>query len=415
MRKATIISIGDELILGQTVDTNSAWLASRLAEFGVRATRHVTVADDREAIGAALKAVVGDSGLVILSGGLGPTADDVTRFALADGAGVELRVHAPSVERLRAFFAARSRDLPEANLIQAQIPETGTALVNTCGTAPGIYMRIDGTPVFALPGVPHELREMFAREVAPVLTETAVGNVIRSTCVQTFGLPEAEIGRRLSDLMERERIPQVGTTAAFGLIGVRINARSASAEAAHEMLDATRTEIEQRLGRYAFGRDDDTLASVVGRALRAVGQTLATAESCTGGLIGAQLTEVPGSSDYYVGSVVCYANHVKEKMLGVPAELLAAHGAVSEQVAEAMVAGCAARFQTDYSLAVTGIAGPTSDNSEKPVGLVFIGLSDGSATDVRKHLFGADQPRHAIRLRAAYSALNLLRLRLLDA
>jgi nicotinamide-nucleotide amidase len=415
MQHAWIISVGTELTLGQTVDTNSAWLAARLAAIGIRTLRHVTVPDDDDAIRDALLQAADASDMVLVTGGLGPTDDDLTRPALAEAAGVKLELDEPSLARLRAFFTARNRPMPERNVVQAMVPATGRAILNTCGTAPGLWIRLRGKPCYVMPGVPFEMRTMFEHEIEPALRAAAGGRVLLSRRVNTFGLGESEVGQRIADLMQRGRNPEVGTTVDFGVVAVRINATAPTHSAAEAKLDETEAELRRRLGDVVFGRDNDTLASVVGALLAAAGRTLATAESCTGGLIGALVTDVSGSSAYYRGGAVVYADQAKMDVLGVPADDLGRHGAVSAPVAEAMARGAARVFGADYAVSVTGIAGPTGGTPEKPVGLVYIGLHTQEEVQAREYRFGSDWPRQAIRLRTASTALNLLRLALLQA
>lgn len=414
MRQAWIIAVGTELTLGQTLDTNSPWLAERLAALGVRTTRHVTVPDERDALRTVLLQAAGCADVVLVTGGLGPTEDDLTRPALADAAGVPLELHAPSLAHLRAFFAERGRTMPAANTVQALVPRGGRALPNTCGTAPGLWLALRGTPCYVLPGVPFEMRTMFEREVEPELRSAARGDVILCRRLHTFGLGESELGQRLADLMARGRNPEVGTTAALGFVSVRINAAGPTPATAAERLRQTELEILQRLGSLVFGRDDQTLAGAVGEALATAGRTLSTAESCTGGLVGALLTDVAGSSRYYLGGVISYSNAAKRGLLGVPAAKLDSHGAVSAAVAAAMARGAAERFGSDYAVSITGIAGPAGGSPEKPVGLVFIGLCAPAGLATHEFRFGATTATRAtIRSRAAHTALNLLRLQLL--
>ena len=413
MRHAWVISSGTELTLGQSVDTNSAWLAAKLAELGIRTLRHVTVPDDATAIRDVVRQAAAEADLILLTGGLGPTEDDLTRPALAEAAGVSLELHPPSLEHLRAFFAARGRDMPPRNVVQAMVPRSAHAIPNACGTAPGLRIELRGTPCYALPGVPFEMKAMFERDVAPELRAATAGAVLLSRRLNTFGLGESDIGERIADLMQRGRNPEVGTTAELGMIGIRINVSAGSREEAEQRLAEAETELRRRLGELIYGRDDDTLASVAGALLVSAGRTLSTAESCTGGLLGALITDVAGSSQYYLGGAVTYANEVKTKLLGVGAGDLAQHGAVSEVVARRMAEGAARALGSDYALAVTGIAGPTGGTPEKPVGLVFIGLRTPAMTAARECRFGSDAPRHMIRMRAARTALNLLRLELL--
>lgn len=412
MRQAWIISIGSELTLGQSVDTNAAWLAEQLAGQGIRCERHVTVPDELPTIREVLQQAADACDLIVVTGGLGPTDDDLTREALAVARGVELETDAACLEQIREFFARRGHAMPRRNEGQARIPRTGRAMANTCGTAPGIYVELKGTPCYALPGVPFEMKTMFARDVLPELRAAAAGRVLRCRRLWCFGMHEAAIGERLRDLMAPGRNPAVGTTAELGVIGVRISASGDSAGEADALLDETETEVHARLGKVVFGRDSDSLASVVGAQLAARGETVSTAESCTGGLIAKLLTDVPGSSAYFLGGAVTYTNELKERMLGVPSELLSSLGAVSEPVARAMAQGARDKCGTTYGLAVTGIAGPTGATPDKPVGLVFFGLATPAGVTTRELRFGSDAPRTVIRGRAARAALNLLRLEL---
>jgi nicotinamide-nucleotide amidase len=274
-------------------------------------------------------------------------------------------------------------------------------------------MELYGTPCYALPGVPFEMRAMFAQQVAPQLRASGAGRVLVSRELFCFGQSEADIGARLSDLLARGRNPEVGTTAELGVIGIRLNAAAETPQAAETLLNETEREIRTRLGEVVFGRDGDTLATVVGELLAKRGETLCTAESCTGGLIGKYLTDVPGSSRYFLGGIVSYSNDAKQRLLDTAANELATHGAVSQPVARAMATGARTRFASDYALAVTGIAGPTGGTQEKPVGLVYIALAGPQEVLVREFRFGRDAPREMIRERAARTALNLLRLELL--
>lgn len=413
MNQAWIVSIGAELALGQTVDTNAAWLAAALARLGVRTERHVTVTDDLGAICDAVTQAAAAAEVVLMTGGLGPTDDDLTRQALAEAAGEPLVRHAASLAQIRAFFAARGREMIERNEIQAMFPRGAEPIENTCGTAPGIAMLLCDTPVYAMPGVPFEMKTMFERDVAPRIKSGASTGVILSTVLRCFGLGESDLGERIADLMQRGRNPEIGTTANLGVIGIRVNATADSEPAAREMLVEAEAELRSRLGRHIFGRDDDTLASVVGSVLARRRRSLSIAESCTGGLIAKLITDVAGSSAYFAGGAVTYSNEMKTSVLGVDPELLEAHGAVSEPVAEAMARGASTKFDTDYALAVTGIAGPAGGTRDKPVGLVYLAVAEPGTASVRRLLLGADAPRNVIRQRAAMSGLNLLRSRLL--
>jgi len=412
--RAVILAIGDELTLGQSVDTNSAWLSARLVECGVLTAWHKTVADDQTAIAEAVREAADRAELVILTGGLGTTPDDLTRPALGLVLGVSLRLHRPSLARIEGFFRRINRPMPAVNRVQALCPAGARMLTNECGTAPGLAARVGGAEVYALPGVPGEMRAMFARHIAPALRG---GRAVLARVIHTFGAGESAVAELLGELMRRDRNPLVGTTVAQGVVSVRVRSEFATRRQARAALDATVREIAARLGALAFGAGADTLAAVVGRLLRERGQTLAVAESCTGGLAAKLLTDVPGASDYFRGGWVVYANALKIGELRVPAEVLEHDGAVSERAACRMAAGALRQARSDFALALTGVAGPGGGTPRKPVGTVWIGLARraGRAPRASAQRFRFPGERAAVRERAAHTALNLLRLELLKA
>jgi len=411
--QAAIISIGTELTLGQTVDTNSAWLAQRLAEIGIETGVHLTLADELAPIERELRRAADSFDIVLITGGLGPTDDDLTRQALARAMGVSLAVDQPSLVQIVEFFAKRGIAMPDANRVQAMIPVGTSAIENTTGTAPGIRARLGRAELFAMPGVPSEMKAMFDRDVRPALAARSGDGIILQTVIRTFGAPESEIGRQVADLMKRGRNPNVGTTAQDAIIGVRINAHGRSREEAKRLLDADAAAVRSRLGKIVFGEGDETLQHSVAKLLWSAGKTVATAESCTGGLIAKQLTDVAGSSRYFLDGVVTYSNEAKVRLLAVPTELLARHGAVSIEVAEFMAASCRTISGSDYALSATGIAGPAGGSAEKPIGLVYLGLATPSSVSGREVRLGDHLMRDQIRDRAAKAALNMLRLELL--
>jgi nicotinamide-nucleotide amidase len=410
---AIIISLGDELVLGQTVDTNSAWLARQLIAIGVVPSQHVTVGDDLAATRDAIADAAGRAGCVLISGGLGPTPDDVTREALAAAIGAPLVLREEFVDQIASFFRRRGREMPERNRVQAMFPVGSTPIENTCGTAPGIHAELHGADIFVMPGVPREMQVMFERDVLPRLKARTAGKMILTDTLWTFGQGESMVAERIADLMERGRNPAVGTTAHDAIIGVRIFATGASRQEAQELLDASAADIRSRLGLLIYGRGEQTLSHAVGELLVRRNQTVATAESCTGGLIAQTLTDVPGSSRYFLCGTVSYSNESKTDLLGVPPPLIAEHGAVSAQAAEAMVRGCRQRSGADWALAVTGIAGPDGGTPEKPVGLVFIALAGPDGCEVREYRLGEFLSRYDVRSRTRWIALNMLRLALL--
>ncbi len=413
MLGATVISIGTELTLGQSVDTNAAWLSRELASVGVRCGRHATVSDSLDDICEEMRLSAARSDVVLITGGLGPTEDDLTREALARVSGGALREDAAALEQIRIFFVRRGREMPDRNRVQALCPAGGRLLENRNGTAPGVFVSIGRTACYAMPGVPSEMKAMFAEQVLPNLRAMGGGRTLRTRLLHTIGLPESELGARIADLMARGRNPEVGTTADIGAIGIRINADAATTSEADAMLDETEREIRRRLGVVVFGADSDTLAGVVGAQLAARGATVCTAESCTGGMIASALTDTPGSSAYFLGAVVTYANEAKHDLLDVPSAMIAAQGAVSATVAEHMAVSARRRFRATYALSSTGVAGPAGGSPAKPVGLVFVGLAGPSGVRSWEHRFGEDSTRAVARLRAVRTALGALRAALL--
>jgi len=404
-----ILSVGDELITGKTVDTNSAWLAGKMIELGIEPLAHGTVGDDAPEIADAITRAAGRAGVVLVTGGLGPTQDDLTRqgLALAMG-GAELVPHEPSLEKIAHFFRSRNREMAPSNRIQAMFPAGSAVLENDVGTAPGMAARVASADVFVMPGVPHEMKWMFAHAVAPRLPRSAL--IIRTHILHTFGRGESDIGTMIADLMHRGGQTTVGTTVCSGMVSVRLIIRQPTAEQAQAEQDRVLGELRRRLGDLVVGEDEDTMAGVVGRLLRRHGQTLSTAESCTGGLAGTLITAVPGASDYYVGGIVSYSNAVKRDPLGVSQDLLDRCGAVSEEAAGAMADGCRARLRSDWAIAITGVAGPGGGSQAKPVGLVYTALAGPGSTSVSRHLFPGT--REHICQRSAMAALNELRLAL---
>lgn len=406
--KAFILSVGTELTSGQTIDTNSAYLSRQLAAKGIAAIGHATVGDDRAEIAAAISAAAAKADVVIVSGGLGPTEDDLTRQALADAMGVELEIDEHCLAAITAFFKTLNRPMNQVNRIQAMVPRGAQAIDNRVGTAPGLHARLGNAQVFVVPGVPREMEWMYQNAIAPLLPQQA--GVMLYRVIHTFGAGESDIGAMIADLMRRDANPLVGTTVAAGMVSVRIIACAQTLAQAQEMTESIARELRQRLGKLVVGEDETTLATAAGELLRQAGQTLATAESCTGGLVGKLLTDIAGSSDYYVGGVISYANRIKTDLLDVPEELIAKHGAVSEQVAAEMAAGCRKRMGSDWAIAVTGIAGPGGGTETKPIGLVYVAVAGPDGAEVQKLTFPGT--REIIRLRAALTGLNMLRLRI---
>jgi nicotinamide-nucleotide amidase len=412
--RCEIIGVGTELLLGQIVNTNATWIGQRLADVGWDCLRHTVVGDNTERIAEAIREALGRADAVILTGGLGPTQDDVTREALAEVAGVAL-VRQPELEAwLRERFGGMGvQRMAEMNLRQADVPEGARTIDNPRGTAPGLIMEVDGKPVYAVPGVPREMEGMLEQVVLPDLAARAgEGRAIASRTLRTAGVGESRLAERLTPMWE-----EVGTgrqvTMAYlaspGEVRVRLTAVGRTREEALAEIAPVEARVREELGDIVYGTDDKTLEAVVGRLLRERGLTLATAESLTGGLLGGRITGIPGASDYYLGGVVAYATDAKASRLGVDPDLLATDGPVSEPVAAAMAEGARKAFGADLGLAATGVAGPT-EQSGRRVGTLCLGVADAAGTATRTLTAPGD--RTQIRLWTTTVALDLARRRL---
>jgi len=410
--KAEIISIGSELTTGQNLDTNAQWLSLRLAEMGIATGWHTTIADDLADNVAAFRVAADRAGLVLLTGGLGPTQDDLTREALAQLAGVDLVFHPESFEFIKQLFASRKRTMPERNRVQAMFPAGAEVIANANGTAPGIWMKVGGAYFAAMPGVPSEMFAMFETQVKPRLLQMGIsGGVQVQRKINTFGAGESAIEEKLFDITRRGHVPEVGITASDATISLRIFTRAATFDEACSQCAPIEKLIHERLGTLVYGTETEELQHAVMHLLAEKKMTLATAESITGGLVAHRLTRIPGASLWFRGGIVAYDNRVKTELLGVSQTLLAEHGAVSGPVAEAMAVGCRTRLQTDLAVSTVGIAGPGGVSQAKPQGLTFVGLA--WPTGVRSFTFIWPGNRTEVQSRAAKMALNCVRLQLL--
>ncbi len=405
-----LVAIGTELLLGFTIDTNGAELGRALGEIGVRVVRRTAVADREADIRDAVGAALARTRAVITTGGLGPTRDDISKRVIADLFGAPLAFDPSVWDDVLARYARFGRTPVKSNRVQAEVPRGAIVLRNRWGTAPGLWLEGAAGLVVLLPGVPGEMRNLLRHEVVPRLGERGSGRVVRSRVVRTSGIPESTLAERLGEI-ERDIAP---LTLAYlpGVAGVdlRLSAWSLSPAEAEDRLSASAELLRARAGEHAYGQDDQDLAALVLELLRTRGARLAVAESCTGGLLGGRLTEVPGSSATFVGGIIAYDNAVKRELLGVPEEMLATHGAVSEPVARAMAEGAARAFGVEAALSVTGVAGPGGGSEAKPVGSVWLGVTLAGETRALASMFGGD--RREIRLRATQAALDLLRRRL---
>lgn len=402
---AEIVTIGTELLLGDTIDTNAAWLGARLAAAGIPVARRTTIGDEHDHIVEAVRTARGRAGLVLCTGGLGPTTDDVTREAVSAACSCPLTIDEAWVEVLRARFAARGIPMSDNNVRQAMVPAGGVLLPNDRGTAPGIWLDLQDSVLVLLPGVPTELHWLFEYAVEPrVRVRWPHARPVRSTRLRTTGIAEGTLGQRVAPLLAEIAPLTVAFLPSAGGVDVRITDLAGGDEAA---LRAAAARLRGVIGEYVYDDDNRDLAEVVGAQLHARGWRIALAESCTGGLVAKRLTDVPGSSAYVAGGWVTYANDTKTAWLNVPPKLLESAGAVSEAAVRMMAENARVLAAADCALAISGIAGPGGATPGKPVGTVWIALATADATEARLlNLFGE---RTEIRERAAQAALSLLR------
>jgi nicotinamide-nucleotide amidase len=407
-----IISIGSELTNGQNLDTNCQWLSRRLAEIGVGVGWHTTIADDFDVNLDAFRIATRRAKLVLTTGGLGPTLDDLTREVLARLAGVELVFHQPSYDAIAAMFQKRNRPMADRNRVQAFFPNGAEVIPNSRGTAPGVWMKVGDAWIGAMPGVPSEMYHMYETQLRPRVEALGLGSgVLIQRKINCFGAGESQVEEKVADLTRRGHVPEVGITASDAVISMRIFARGANSDEARAQADPIEATIRQRLGDWVFGADDDELQDAVARLLEEKRKTIATAESITAGLVADRLAAVPGVSSWLRGGIVAYDNRVKVDLLGVPQTLLDEHGAVSAPVVEAMAVGCRIRLKTDLAVSTVGVAGPGDLAPDRPAGMVFTALAwDGG---VRAATHSWTGTRDEVRRRTAKMALNMVRLHLM--
>jgi nicotinamide-nucleotide amidase len=407
---AEIIAVGSELLTPERLDTNSLYLTAELNKLGVEVVTKCVIGDDLNRLADAVARALDRSGIVILSGGLGPTEDDLTREAVAQATGRELVFHPEIAEALERRFAAMKRKMSEINKRQAFVIAGAEILPNDRGTAPGQWVSTNRAVAMLLPGPPHELKAMFEQQCLPRLIRIAPKQAIRTAFLRVTGMPESDLDALISPVYKK--YPNVATTilAANGDLQVHLCARCDTAPEAEALLAEVVPPIESLLGDRLYSRNGDPLEVLVGGLLRQCNATLAVAESCTGGMLGARLTAVPGSSQYFAGGFITYSNRLKHELLGVPAETLDSFGAVSPETAEAMAAGARERAGSTYAVSITGVAGPDGGSPEKPIGLVYIGIAGPEGTAVAQRRFIGDRER--IRVFTTQAALDLLRRRL---
>jgi nicotinamide-nucleotide amidase len=413
MNNAEIITIGDEILIGQTVDTNSAWISAQLNTLGVRVNRIISISDKKEEITDALDDSLRRAGLVLLTGGLGPTSDDITKDTLAEYFGSDLVLNQDVLDEVTERIIRRNLEMNENNRRQALVPDNCTVLVNHAGTAPGMVFRKEDKLIVSMPGVPSEMRYLMQEYVLPMVAAQTGRSVIVHRNIMTYGTFEAKLAERLESY-EKELPPEVRLAylPAHGLIKLRLTGRGSDENRIRQITAEQVDKLYTIIPDVIYGEDELMLEEVVGKLLLDRNLTLATAESCTGGRIASLITSVPGSSSWYKGSVIAYDNSIKTGLLGVDPATINCFGAVSRETAEEMAAGIRMMMNTDYAIAVTGIAGPAGGTSEKPVGTVWIAVASANGIMSELHHF-ADERMINI-LRSSYTALNMLRLQILN-
>ena len=409
--KAEILTIGDEVLRGEIVDTNKSFLADRLLGLDIETHFQTSVRDDPPAMIDAFRRAASRSDITLVSGGLGPTRDDLTAAVLAQAFGLELVLDEAALETIRCFFRSRRREMTENNVSQARFPEGAEILPNPLGTAPGFSIAQGMTRFYCLPGVPNEMHRMMDEQVMPRIEAIArPRGAVRARLLRTFGMGESALDDELKDIAASGDV-SLGFRTAFPDNYLRPLARAASAEQAEARLDQICGAIRERLGPLVYGEDEQSLDAVVGQMLAERGMTIAVAESCTGGLIATRITGNPGSSAYFAGGVVAYSNAAKSELLGVPTAVLEENGAVSDPVVRAMAEGVRERFGVDIGIATTGVSGPDGGTDAKPVGLVHIALAREGAVYADSFVFRMDRARH--RLLTSQIALDWVRRTLL--
>jgi nicotinamide-nucleotide amidase len=404
---AEIITIGDELLIGQVIDTNSAWMAGQLNDHGIRVHQITSISDDRDHILKTLGEASSRVDLILITGGLGPTRDDITKKTLCEFFGTDLVFNQEAHDNVRRLFSARGLPDTELNRQQAMVPKNCTVLINAMGTAPGLWFEKDGKIFVSMPGVPFEMKYLMTEKILPRLAGQSNRIILHHT-IMLEGVGESFLAvkietweNNLPPFIKLAYLPQPG------VIRLRMTATGTDEKVLREAIADVERDLIPLAGEYIYGHNDETLQEIVGQLLSARKATLSTAESCTGGQIAEMITSIAGSSEYFRGSIVAYSNEIKEKLLGVKHETLVENGAVSEQTVREMAAGVRERLRTDYSIAVSGIAGPTGGSPEKPVGTTWIAVASPSGIITRKFLFGEHRGRNITR--ASLSALSMLR------
>lgn len=410
--KAQIITIGDELLIGQTVDTNSAWMGAELNKIGFDISRKTSVHDSHDDILDILKYVTGKADLVLITGGLGPTSDDITRQVLCEFFNCTLKLNDEVLAMVENMMKRRGFPMNENNRRQAKVPEACTVLKNAVGTAPGMWFEKEGTIFISMPGIPIEMKYIMNRHVLPELKKRFTTQVIIHRNIMTYGVPEAKLAEILIDF--EVSLPaeiKLAYLPSFGIIKLRLTGTGTDPDSLDLIIETQVRKLYEIIPELIFGENEELFEDVIGNLLKKSNQTISTAESCTGGRIAQMLTSVPGSSAYFMGSVVAYDNEIKKKVLGITDHLLESHGAVSKEVVEKMAAGVRNLMKTDFSVATSGIAGPDGGTESKPPGTVWIAVASDKGIVAEKHVFSGDRNTNITRFSIA--ALNLVRKQIL--
>jgi nicotinamide-nucleotide amidase len=412
--KAAIITIGDELLIGQTIDTNSAWIGSELSKSGFDVYRITSVHDRREDIIYALNEAKGKADVVVITGGLGPTSDDITKQTLCQYFNTRLVTNLEVLWMIEEMMRHRNYAINENNRRQAEVPESCTVLKNGMGTAPGMWFEKDGTIFISMPGVPYEMKYIMTEHVLPELNKRFTSQIIIHRNIMTYGTFEARLAEILTGF--EASLPKeikLAYLPASGIIKLRLTATGKERPHLEKVMNDTATDLYKIIPEFIYGENEETLEMVIGKILISKKKTVCTAESCTGGEIAHMITSVQGSSAYYKGSVVAYANSAKTELLDVPKDLIEKYGAVSEEVVRAMAIGAKNRLKTDFAVATSGIAGPDGGTEEKPVGTLWMAVASGDEVIAEKRVFGNERINNIRRFSLA--ALNLLRKQLINS
>jgi nicotinamide-nucleotide amidase len=408
---AEIISIGEELLIGQTVNTNAAWIASQLNSIGVSVHKIVAIADDLASITESIATALDRSDLVLMTGGLGPTRDDVTKHALCQYFDTRLKMNDTVLADITSFFSARGLGLIEANRLQAMVPENATVIRNPHGTAPGLWFEVNGKVVVSMPGVPFEMQHMITGFVLPTIRKRIATHFVIHKTILTTGIGESFLADMIEDwengLPDNIKLAYLPSP---GIVKLRLSARGNNQNAIEKAIEQQVSRLREIIPQYIWGFNDDKIEAKIGEALRSKGWSLATAESCTGGYIAHRITSVPGSSAYFKGAIVAYDNAIKKQILSVDETLLREHGAVSREVTESMALQVREFMESDFSIAVSGIAGPDGGSSDKPVGTVWIAVAGKDDVISKRFSFGDNRERNIIRTGIAAMGMLLKRI-----